>query len=124
MLGGMSRPRTYPPDVGRLLELVVMHSPTCACGEEAHARLARDVIAALDLDPVSIILDAPARTALVTVPTVWTVYDLLRLFGSVRMVATRGRLGGESLPVADTLAWLRIRDDEVIFLRSLDGLGF
>lgn len=107
-----------PADVRRLLELAVCHFPCCGCAEEAHVRLVRDMIVSLSAEPLTIVLDTPSRVALVVVPRLWTVYDLLRLFGSVHMIATRTMVVGEPLPIDKTLAELLIREDEVIFLRA------
>lgn len=105
-------------DVDRILELLAVHVSCCACSEDAHARLVRDVIVGLGVHPITFVIDSPRRVALVTVPETWTVYDLLRLFGDVTMVATRQVIGGVPLPIDKSLSALLISDDEVIFLRS------
>ncbi len=110
-----------PADVRRLLELAVTHWPCCGCAEESHTWLVRDMITSLGMEPLTIVLDTPTRVALVVVPRVWTVYDLLRLFGSVHMSATRTMVVGEPMPIDRTLADLLIHEDEVIFLRSTSG---
>lgn len=75
------------------------------------------MIASLGADSTTLVLDTPARVSLVVVPSLWTVYDLLRLFGSTFMVATRRMVVGEPMPIDKTLAELLVADDEVIFLR-------
>ena len=99
----------------RLLELAIVHTPGQYEGGEAHQRLLHDMITSLGMDPITLVIDTPTRVLDVTLPRVYTVYDLLRLFGSVQMVATLTLVVGEPLPIDMSLT--EIGEDEVIFLR-------